>query len=347
MIEDRLNTILKEAQISVKNLSSRAEFEAYKARLVGPRGSFTEVGKGIGKLPKDERPIIGKLINEVKKQLELLLNQALERIEESELTKSLGAVIDPTLPSPDFESGAHHILSQVRREICSILRKVGFTVAEGPELETEFHCFDALNTPPDHPARDAQDTYYLPQSFKSGNLTKRDDERYVLRTHTSTVQVRTLLTEKPPLRIISPGRCFRRDTIDATHSANFAQIEGLYVDKNVTIEDLKAVLDYFSRSLLGEKAQTRFRPHFFPYTEPSFEVDYYSAHLEKVGAEWIEVMGCGMVDPSLFEAVDYDPTVWTGYAFGMGIERIAMILYGVDDVRYFYQNDLRFLNQFS
>jgi len=346
-MEAKLNTILEEAQESVKNLSSRAEFEAFKARLMGPRGSFTECGKGIGKLPKEERPIIGKHINVVKKQLEILLKQALERIEDTELTQSLGADIDPTLPSPDIGAGTHHILSQVRREICSILRKVGFTVAEGPELDTEFYCFDALNTPPEHPARDAQDTYYLPPSFKSGNLTKREDERYVLRPHTSTVQVRTLLTEKPPLRIISPGRCFRRDTMDATHSANFAQIEGLYVDKNVTVKDLKAILEYFIRSLLGKKARMRFRPHFFPYTEPSFEVDFYSAHLEKVGAEWIEVMGCGMVDPSLFEAVDYDPNEWTGYAFGMGVERIAMILYGVDDVRYFYQNDLRFLQQFS
>lgn len=347
IMEARLNAILEEAQESVKNLSSRGEFEAFKARLMGPRGSFTELGKGIGKLPKEERPIIGKHINEVKKKIELLLKPALERIEESELTESLGEAIDPTLPSPELSSGTHHILSQVRQEICSIFRKVGFTVAEGPELETEYYCFDALNTPPEHPARDAQDTYYLPQSFKSGNLTKRDDERFVLRPHTSTVQVRTLLAEKPPLRIISPGRCFRRDTVDATHCSNFAQIEGLYVDKNVTVKDLKAMLDYFCRSLLGEKAKTRFRPHFFPYTEPSFEFDFYSAHLEKVGAEWIEVMGCGMVDPSLFEAVDYDPHEWTGYAFGMGVERIAMILYGVDDVRYFYQNDLRFLNQFS
>lgn len=347
MMEAKLNTILEEAQKSVINLSSRAEFEAFKARLMGPRGSFTECGKGIGKLPKEERPIVGKHINVIKKQLELLLNQALERIEDTELTQSLGADIDPTLPSPDIGSGTHHIISQVRREICSIFRKVGFTVAEGPELDTEFYCFDALNTPPEHPARDAQDTYYLPQSFTSGNLTKREDERYVLRPHTSTVQVRTLLTEKPPLRIISPGRCFRRDTMDATHSANFVQLEGLYVDKNVTVKDLKAILEYFIRALLGEKARMRFRPHFFPYTEPSFEVDFYSGHLEKVGAEWVEVMGCGMVDPSLFEAVDYDPNEWTGYAFGMGIERIAMILYGVDDVRYFYQNDLRFLKQFS
>ena len=332
-MEAKLNIILEEAQESLKNISSRAEYETFKARLMGPRGSFTECGKGIGKLPKHERPIIGKHINIIKKELELIFKQTLERIQGIELNQSLGTGIDPTLPSPDISSGTHHILSQVRREICSIFHKVGFTVAEGPEVETEFYCFDALNTPPDHPARDAQDTYYMPQSFKSGNLSRREDERYVLRTHTSTVQVRTLLAENPPLRIISPGRCFRRDTMDATHCANFAQIEGLYVDKNVTVKDLKAILDYFSRAL-------------FPYTEPSFEVDFYSAHLEKVGTEWIEVMGCGMIDPALFEAVEYNPKEWTGYAFGMGLERIAMILYGVDDVRYFYQNDLRFLKQF-
>ncbi len=346
-MEDKLKAILDEVQTGVNELHSRADFEAFKARLIGPRGSFTQIGKGISELPKEERPKFGKRINEVKRQIELLLSQSLEKIEKNELLKSLGAEVDPTLPSPDDGPGSHHILSQVRREICSIFRKVGFTVAEGPELETEFHCFDALNTPPDHPARDVQDTYYLPPSFKSGNLSKGDDERYVLRTHTSTVQVRTLMAEDPPLRIISPGRVFRRDTMDATHSANFTQIEGLYVDKNVTVKDLKAVLDYFIQSLLGENTRFRFRPHFFPYTEPSFEVDFYSAHLAKVGAEWTEIMGCGMVDPALFEAVNYDPHEWTGYAFGMGIERIAMILYGIDDVRYFYHNDHRFLKQFS
>ena len=179
------------------------------------------------------------------------------------------------------------------------------------------------------------------------NVSQRTKERYLLRTHTSSVQIRTMLKQKPPVRIISPGRVFRRDTIDATHSANFHQLEGLYVDRNVTVKDLKAMLDYLFQSLLGKDVKTRFRPHYFGYTEPSFEVDLSAKHLGKVGKEWIEIMGCGMVDPAVFETVGYDPKEWTGYAFGLGIERIAMMLYGVDDIRYFYQNDARFLRQFA
>jgi phenylalanyl-tRNA synthetase alpha chain len=227
------------------------------------------------------------------------------------------------------------------------LKRVGFSVIEGSEVETEYYVFDALNTPPDHPARDLQDTFYLPVEARFGNVSKFEDERYLLRAHTSSVQIRTMLNQRPPLRFVSPGRCFRRDTVDATHSANFNQIEGLYVDKNVTVRDLKALLDYLYESLLGTGTKTRLRPHFFPYTEPSFEVDFSASHLAKVGSEWIEIAGCGMVDPAVFEAVGYDPEVYSGYAFGFGIERIAMILYGVDDIRYFYQNDLRFLKQFS
>jgi len=235
----------------------------------------------------------------------------------------------------------------VRDEIVRILKSVGFVVAEGPEVETEYFCFDALNTPKDHPARDLQDTFYLPNDATLGNVSKKEDERYLLRTHTSTVQIRTMLEQEPPVRIISPGRCFRRDTTDATHSASFTQVEGLYVDKGVTVRDLKAVLDHLMKSLLGKDAKTRFRPHFFPYTEPSFELDASCAHLAKLGKEWVELGGCGMVDPNVFEAVGYDPEVYSGYAFGFGIERIAMILYGIDDIRYFYQNDYRFLKQFS
>ena len=179
-----------------------------------------------------------------------------------------------------------------------------------------------------------------------GNVSRRESERYLLRAHTSTVQIRTMLAQSPPLRIISPGRCFRRDTPDATHGANFHQIEALYVDRGVTVRDLKSILEYLFRALLGADAETRFRPHFFPYTEPSFEVDCRSRHLSKVGKDWMEIMGCGMVDPAVFEAVGYDPEVWSGYAFGMGIERMAMTLYGVDDIRYLFQNDIRFLRQF-
>jgi phenylalanyl-tRNA synthetase alpha chain len=236
----------------------------------------------------------------------------------------------------------------VREEMCRILRKVGFTVVEGPEVETEYYCFDALNTPADHPARDAQDTFYFPEAARFGNVAKKSAaEKYLLRTHTSSVQIRTMLKGEPPIRIVSPGRVYRRDTTDATHSANFHQLECLYVDKNVTVRDLKALLDYIFASLLGKDTKTRFRPHYFGYTEPSFEVDLEARHLPKVNKEWIEIGGCGMVDPTVFSAVGYDPEVWSGYAFGMGLERLAMLLYGIDDIRYFYQNDVRFLRQFT
>jgi phenylalanyl-tRNA synthetase alpha chain len=201
--------------------------------------------------------------------------------------------------------------------------------------------------PGDHPARDMQDSYYLPDAAHFDNVSKRERERYLLRTHTSTVQIRTLLREAPPVRIVAPGRCFRRDTPDATHSANFHQIEGLYVDEDVTLTDLKATLDHFVREVFGPKAKTRLRPSFFPFTEPSFEMDFYSPDLGKLSHRWLEIMGCGLVDPAVFEACGIDAGRFTGFAFGMGIERIAMILQGVDDIRYYYQNDRRFLRQFA
>ena len=238
-------------------------------------------------------------------------------------------------------------LTNVRRRVVSIFRKIGFTVAEATEVETEWFCFDALNTPDDHPARDEQDTLFFPPNSTWANITQKAKEAHVLRTHTSSVQIRTLFKEKPPLRIIAPGRCFRRDTVDATHSANFHQTEGLYVDKNVTVKDLKAVLDYFLKELFGDKLETRLRPSFFPFTEPSFEVDLKAPNLGKLSNKWIEIMGCGMVDPEVLKLVNLDPEEWSGFAFGLGIERVAMILHGIDDIRHFYQNDQRFLSQFS
>ncbi len=347
MLQESLNKITAEAAAEAPELSSMPEFEAYKARYVGPKGRFTEARKLIGKLPKEERPTAGKLINEAKTSLESIFNETLARLEAAAVAERLGPPIDPTLPDPDPLQGSLHLLTQIREELVGILRKVGFVVAEGPEIETEWFCFDALNTPPEHPARDLQDTYYINGESQIGNVSRKAEERYLLRTHTSTVQIREMLKQQPPIRIISPGRCFRRDTVDATHSACFHQIEALYVDKNVTVKDLKALLDYMVKMLFGKEARTRFRPHFFPYTEPSFEMDFYSGHLSKVKKEWTEMGGCGMVDPNVFDAVGYDPEVWSGYAFGFGLERIAMILYGIDDIRYFYQNDLRFLRQWG
>ncbi|PYI78581.1 MAG: phenylalanine--tRNA ligase subunit alpha, partial [Verrucomicrobia bacterium] len=250
------------------------------------------------------------------------------------------ANIDLSLPGTPHERGALHPLTQMLDRSIAIFRRMGFVLAEGPDIETEWHCFDALNTPPDHPARNEQDTFYLPD----GRL---------LRTHTSTVQIRSMESAPPPIRVIAPGAAYRRDEVDATHTSQFHQIEGLYVDEKVSVADLKGTLEFFLRELFGLDTAVRFRPHYFPFTEPSFEIDVKSGAL-KGGEQWVEVCGCGMVHPAVFEAVDksrgddaYDPEKWTGFAFGLGMDRLAMILFDVPDIRFFAQNDLRFLRQFA
>ncbi len=347
-MQELLKDLIVRARAELSVIAERPAFESAKARLVGPNGELTAMMKRMGSVAKEERPALGKMINEAKQQVQALLDGALERIVAAEMAAQLGPQVDATLPAPDAGPGTFHPLTQIREEMCRILRKVGFAVADGPEVETEYYCFDALSTPVDHPARDPQDTFYFPEGLQFANIAKRNPgERYLLRTHTSSVQIRTMLQGQPPIRIVSPGRVYRRDTADATHSANFHQLECLYVDRNVTVRDLKALLDYVFASLLGKETKIRFRPHYFGYTEPSFEVDASALHLPKVNKEWMEIGGCGMVDPEVFAAVGYDPAVWTGYAFGMGLERLAMNLYGIDDIRYFYQNDVRFLKQFT
>jgi phenylalanyl-tRNA synthetase alpha chain len=346
-MQEELTAIVTGVRDAAPKIETRAEFEAFKATISGPKGSLTNVMKGMGKVPKEDKPALGKLINEAKQAVTAAFDAVLERLEATELAAKLGPAIDPSLPAPDLDRGTLHPIAQVREEMVALFRRIGFSVAEATEVETEHYCFDALNIPSDHPARDMQDSYYLPDELKVSNVGKHSDEKYLLRTHTSTVQIRSMLKEKPPIRIVAPGRCFRRDTPDATHSANFHQIEGLYVDKNVTLLDLKATLDHFVKTIFGPKAKTRLRPSFFPFTEPSFEMDFFSPDLGKLSNKWLEIMGCGMVDPEVFKAVGIDPEVYTGYAFGMGIERIAMILQGVDDIRYYYQNDVRFLKQFA
>lgn len=346
-MQEKLTAIIAGVRASAPAIQSRSEFEAFKATISGPNGSLTGVMKSMGKVPKEDKPAMGKLINEAKNAVTAVFGEVLERIDAAELASKLGPAIDPSLPSPDAQRGTLHPIAQVREEMVELFRRIGFSVAEATEVETEHYCFDALNIPSDHPARDMQDSYYLPDDLTVNNVSKAGDEKYLLRTHTSTVQIRTMLESKPPIRIVAPGRCFRRDTPDATHSANFHQIEGLYVDKNVTLLDLKATLDHFVKTIFGPKAKTRLRPSFFPFTEPSFEMDFFSPDLGKLSNKWLEIMGCGMVDPEVFKAVGIDPEVYTGYAFGMGIERIAMILQGVDDIRYYYQNDVRFLKQFA
>ena len=307
--------------------------EQAKSAFLGTHGKFTALLKQLGSLSKEERPAAGKLINLAKVELETVLN---ERKAELELKASLPKEpTDFTLPGRRRTLGHLHPLTQVTEDIVRSFRKIGFVVADGPEIEDEYHCFDALNTPADHPARDTQDTFYL-----------KTPNRSLLRTHTSSVQIRVMKKQPPPIRIIAPGRVYRRDNADATHNPTFQQIEGLYVDKGVTVGDLKGTVEFIFKDLLGDDVKVRFRPHYFSYTEPSFEIDFSSPLVRKMGKEWLEIAGCGMVHPQVFENVGYDPEVWTGWAFGFGIERIAMIRYGINDIRLFYENDLRFLKQF-
>lgn len=342
-----LDRALAEAEQAAAGVHTRAELEALKARLVGPNGSLTAVMKAMGSLSKEERPAAGKLLNAAKVRAEELLAALLARVEEKELAAALGPALDPTLSSPDIPAGVLHPLTRTRERVLATFRKLGFVVAEGPEIETEWYCFDALNTPADHPARDMQDTFYLPSAFRSADAQRRSDEALLLRTHTSSVQIRTLLGRKPPLRIVAPGRCFRRDAVDATHSANFHQVEGLWIDCSVTLADLRGVLDFFVKETFGPGVETRLRPSFFPFTEPSFEMDIRSPHLGRLSDRWLEILGCGLVDPKVLTACDLNPDEWSGLAFGLGLERIAMLVHGIDDIRHFYSNDLRFLRQLA
>jgi phenylalanyl-tRNA synthetase alpha chain len=294
--------------------------------------------KQLGSLPKQEKPAAGKAINTAKLELEAALTS---RRSELELQAALPKEpTDFTLPGRRRVLGKLHPLTQVTEDIVRSFRKIGFVVADGPEMEDEYHCFDALNTPADHPARDAQDTFYLAPAAAD------EKPSTLLRTHTSSVQIRVMKSQAPPVRIIVPGRVYRRDNADATHNPTFHQVEGLYVDRNVTVGDLKGTVEFVFKELMGPETRIRFRPHYFSYTEPSFEIDFSSALTRKMGKEWLEIAGCGMVHPQVFENVGYDPEVWTGWAFGFGIERIAMIRYGINDIRLFYENDLRFLKQF-
>ena len=313
--------------------------DAARVRYLGRSGSISAWGEQMKTLSKEDRPVVGKLLNQVRTAVAAALEQAGEKLRAAEETGAL-AEVDISLPGTPNEIGALHPLTQMLDRAIELFRRMGFALAEGPDVEDEWHCFDALNTAPDHPARNEADTFYLPD----GRL---------LRTHTSTVQIRTMRSAPPPIRVIAPGAAFRRDEVDATHSAQFHQIEGLYVDEGVSVADLKGTLEYFLRELFGPETAVRFRPHYFPFTEPSFEIDVKSKAL-KSGEKWIEVCGCGMVHPAVFEEVGrargdtaYDPEKWTGFAFGLGMDRLAMILFDISDIRLFAQNDLRFLRQFA
>lgn len=330
---DQIEPLKQSALTELRVASDLVMLEQARVDYVGVHGKLTSLLKQLGSLPKEERPAAGKLLNQAKVELE---HSLAERRIELELKAALPKEpTDFTLPGRRPALGKLHPLTQVTEDIVRSFRKIGFVVADGPEVENEYHCFDALNTPADHPARDAQDTFYLSTPNKA-----------LLRTHTSSVQIRVMEKQQPPIRIIVPGRVYRRDNADATHNPTFQQIEGLYVDKGVTVGDLKGTVEFVFKELLGADVKIRFRPHYFSYTEPSFEIDFSSALVKKMGKDWLEIAGCGMVHPQVFETVGYDPEVWTGWAFGFGIERIAMIRYGINDIRLFYENDVRFLRQF-
>lgn len=330
---------LKQAALSELGAAQDlAALEQARVNFLGSNGKFTALMKQLGSLSKEEKPAAGKAINLAKVALEAALTA---RRGELELKAALPKEpTDFTLPGRRRPLGKLHPLTQVTEDIVRSFRKIGFVVADGPEVEDEYHCFDALNTPADHPARDSQDTFFL----QSANGTAQPAT--LLRTHTSSVQIRAMKKQQPPVRIIVPGRVYRRDNADATHNPTFHQVEGLYVDRNVTVSDLKGTVEFVFKELMGPETKIRFRPHYFSYTEPSFEIDFSSALVHKMGKDWLEIAGCGMVHPQVFENVGYDPEVWTGWAFGFGIERIAMIRYGINDIRLFYENDSRFLKQF-
>ncbi len=339
MIET-LEDVKKQAEAELSAVNDEVALQNLKARFVGRKGVITEILKGMKDIPDSDRPRMGKLINETKTFVEGLIEQRLDALREEKKRRSLHEEkIDVTLPGRGMPIGSRHPISQVMEEIITIFERMGFEVAEGPEVETDYYNFEALNIPKNHPARDMQDTFYI-------------SDEIVLRTHTSPVQIRVMEKRKPPVKIIAPGKVYRCDS-DISHTPMFHQIEGLLVDEGVTFGDLKGVLTEFVRLVFGEGVGVRFRPSFFPFTEPSAEVDIACMICGGKGCRvckssgWLEILGCGMVDPEVFKSVGYDPGKYSGFAFGMGIERITMLKFGINDIRLFFENDLRFLKQFT
>ena len=339
-MEEQLKQLSRWAEEALRESKTPSEVEAVRIRALGKKGELTSILRQMGSLPPEERPVIGGLANQLRDDLE----SAIERRTKELLQKATGErllseAIDVTLPGKKPVIGKLHPLTKVLNEIKEIFLGMGFDIAEGPEVEYDRYCFEMLNMPKGHPARDTQDTFYI-------------NENILLRTQTSSVQVRTMLASSPPIRIISPGRVYRVDTVDATHSPTFHQIEGLVVDKGITMSDLKGTLEVVAKRLYGDSIAVRFRPHHFPYTEPSAEMDATCFVCKGSGCSlckgegFIEILGCGMVHPKVLERCGIDPSVYSGYAFGMGLDRITMMRYGIRDLRLLFENDLRFLNQF-
>lgn len=339
-LKELISNIRKNADALLEKISTVEELEELRVKFLGKKGELTSVLKGLGKAAPEERPVIGQLANEVRAFIEQEIVQKKKVLEQKKLDANLKKeVIDVTMPGRKESIGGRHPLSITENKLVSIFRNMGFSVVEGPEVELDYYNFEALNIPKNHPARDTQDTFYI-----------NDD--VVLRSQTSPVQVRVMEKTKPPIRIISPGRVFRSDAVDATHSPVFHQMEGLVVDKGITMGDLKGMLELFIKELYGEEAKIRFRPHHFPFTEPSAEVDVSCFVCGGKGCRvckqegYIEVLGAGMVHPKVLEQCGIDTDIYSGFAFGIGLERIAMRSYEIDDMRLLYEDDLRFLKQF-
>ena len=327
-LETQLKELQQKAVSAIADTNTLEELEQLRINYLGKKGQLSQILRGMGKLSPEERPRVGSLANEVKEDLQSNLEKQKQALQKAEIEAKLKAeALDVTMPGVSRPLGHIHPLNGMIDRILEIFVGLGYTVATGPHMETDYYNFEALNTPADHPARDMQDTFYLP----GGNL---------LRTHTSSVQIRHMENREPPIRIVAPGRCYRRDTVDATHSATFHQIEILAVDKGLKFTDLKGTIKEFLRRIFGDDITVQFRASYFPFTEPSAEVDV------QWKGKWLEVMGCGMVDPNVLKAVGYDPEVYTGFAAGLGVERFAMVLHQIDDIRRLYNSDLRFLRQF-
>jgi len=338
-MEKEVKKLIEKAKEDIKKLEKLALFNQVKAKYIGKKGELTQLLKKISEYPKEKRAEIGKILNQAKEELENLFEDALKNLKEKEKELKLKLEkIDITLPGRPKEIGHFHPITKVLNEIEEIFSLIGFEVAEGPEVELDYYNFEALNIPKHHPARDMQDTFYI-------------SEEIVLRTHTSPVQIRVMEAKKPPIKIIAPGKVYRCD-MDVTHTPMFHQVEGLLVDENVSFAELKGVLRYFLESIFYKGIGIRFRPSYFPFTEPSAEVDIECIFCKGKGCRvcgdsgWLEILGCGQVHPAVFKSVNYDTDKYTGFAFGMGVERIAMLKYGINDLRLFFGNDLRFLEQF-
>ncbi len=327
--------------LEAEAIGSEEEAERFRVKYLGRKqGRITQLFKQIGEIPAEERPAFGQAMGALKARAEELLEKAEARLQSSDGGGGAAPEIDLTLPGRRPFAGSVHPLTQTLDDMVRIFERFGFAVAEGPEIEDDWHNFGALNFPPDHPARDMQDTFFLEKNAPAG-------QDILLRTHTSPVQIRVLEEEVPPVRVVVPGRVYRNEAISYKSFCLFHQIEGLYVAEGVSMADLKRTLTLFAQAFFGADVKMRFRPSFFPFTEPSAEVDIWWADPEiEGGGRWLEILGCGMVHPNVLKAVDLDPERYTGYAFGMGVERPAMLRYGISDIRVFYENDVRFLEQF-